>query len=98
MDTTRPSPATLIALQTADMRRHFPRILSCHARIDVTGEGLTERFSVELDIRLPQRQCLIPGEARHDALAAIHAAFTQAREHLASSAWAQTAQEAEKTR
>jgi hypothetical protein len=98
MDTTKPSPATLIALQTADLRRHFPRILGCQARMDVAGEGLTERFSVVLDIRMPQRQCMIAGEARHDALAAIYAAFTQAREHLASFAWAQAPLEAETTR
>lgn len=82
MDTATPTIDHLIEHQVAELRRRFPRVLSCRTRMDAFGEGLTSRYSLELDIRLPERQCLIAGEARHDAHAAVYSAFEQAQRRL----------------
>jgi hypothetical protein len=86
MDTFHESPQALIAHHCAELRREFPRIESCEARLGSAGDDLALRHSLALDIRLPQRQLLVCGEARHDALAAVHAAFDQARGRLADGA------------
>jgi hypothetical protein len=79
----RNSVSALIAHEIAELRGDFPRVSSCRAKIEALGEGLTQRFSLALDIRLPQCQLLVCGEDRHDALAAVFAAFEQARRRLA---------------
>jgi hypothetical protein len=84
MDAFHESPQALIAHHCAELRRQFPRIERCSARLGSAGEDLALRHSLALDIRLPQRQLLVCGEARHDALAAIHAAFDEARRRLAN--------------
>jgi ribosome-associated translation inhibitor RaiA len=82
MDTAKPTVDHLIDRQTAELRHDFPGVLDCRARMDTSGEGLTQRFSLELDVRLSQGQCLVAGESHHDALAAIYAAFNEARTRL----------------
>lgn len=74
----------------AVIRRDFDRLKSEHADLrdcrialeTVNGAGLP-RFCAHLELRLPQRQVIISGEARETALDALHAALAAARRHLA---------------
>jgi hypothetical protein len=78
----RHSVDALIAHETAALRSAFPLIDACCAGIEILNEGLAARFSVGLDIRLPESQVLVSGEAKHDAFAAVFAAFEHARQRL----------------
>jgi hypothetical protein len=68
--------------ETAELRSCHPRITTCHSALAQWSEGAQRRYSVNLDIRWPQHQSLIAGEARDSAEAAIAAAFQAARERL----------------
>jgi ribosome-associated translation inhibitor RaiA len=68
--------------EIADLRCALPRVTDCHsALVHWNVQGLP-RYSLQLDIRLPQHQTLIAGEPRDSAEAAISAAFSTARERL----------------
>lgn len=68
--------------ETAQLRALFPRITACHTALVQWREGDAVRWSLHLDIRWPQHQTLLGGEARDSAEAAIDAAFRQAKERL----------------
>jgi hypothetical protein len=68
--------------ETAQLRAQFPRITACHTALVQWRHGDALRWSLHLDIRWPQHQTLLSGEARDSAEAAIDAAFRQARERL----------------
>lgn len=79
----RTSIDALIGHESAALRNEFPRVDECRARLESLSEDLAQRFSLGLDIRLPQSQLLVCGKAKHDAHAAVYAAFEEARERLA---------------
>lgn len=62
--------------EIAELRTAYPSIT--HARGGVEG-----RYSVWLDVRLPQHQSLISGPLHEDFNAALRAAFAAARLRLA---------------
>ena len=68
--------------ETAQLRAQFPRITACHTALVQWRHGDALRWSLHLDIRWPQHQTLLSGEAHDSAEAAIDAAFRQARERL----------------
>jgi hypothetical protein len=78
----RDSLDALIAHESAALREAFPQISGCRARIETLSEGEARRYSVLLDIRLPEHQSLISGKSKHDTHAAVHAAFEEARRQL----------------
>lgn len=71
-----------IEQETVQLRAGFPHIKDCHSALVQWKEGDATRYSLHLDIRWPQHQTLISGQARDSAEAAIGAAFQAARERL----------------
>ena len=78
----RDSLDALIAHESAELRAAFPQISKCRARMETLNEGESRRYSLLLDIHLPQHQSLISGKSKHDAHAAVFAAFEEARRRL----------------
>jgi hypothetical protein len=68
--------------ETAELRVRFPGITDCHTALVQWRQGEATRWSLHLDIRWPQHQTLVSGEARDSAEAAIEAAFRQAKERI----------------
>ena len=62
--------------QHADLR-------DCRVALKMVGGDVSPCFSAHLDLRLPQRQVIISGEARDTAADALRAALEAARRHLA---------------
>ena len=71
-----------IEQETVQLRAGFPHIEHCHSALVQWKDGDDPRYSLYLDIRWPQHQTLISGQARDSAEAAIGAAFQAARERL----------------
>jgi hypothetical protein len=70
----------------ADLRAAYPRISACHAMLEDWQEGPEPRWSLRIDVRWPQHQCLISGPARPSAEQAVQAAFDAAVRSLTSHA------------
>jgi hypothetical protein len=68
--------------ETADLRARHPQVTDCHTALVQWNDGGERRYSLMLDIRSPNRQTLVSGEARDSADAAIDAAFRTAKERL----------------
>jgi hypothetical protein len=71
-----------IEQETVQLRAGFPHVTHCHTALVQWKDGDVKRYSLHLDIRWPQHQTLISGQARDSAEAAIGAAFQVARERL----------------
>ena len=71
-----------IEQETVQLRAAFPCIRDCLTALVQWNEGDAARYSLHLDIRWPQHQTLISGQARDSAEAAVGAAFQAARERL----------------
>jgi len=71
-----------IEQETVQLRAAFPAIQHCHTALVQWKEDDAARYSLHLDIRWPQHQTLVSGQARDSAEAAIGAAFQAARERL----------------
>lgn len=78
----RDSLDALIAHESAALREAFPQVSWCRAQLETLSEGEARRYSVLLDIRLPEHQSLISGKSKHDTHAAVYAAFEEARRQL----------------
>ena len=74
--------------ETADLRARYPHITDCRSALVQWSEAGEKRYSLNLDIRWPQHQSLISGEAKDEAGAAIAAAFARARQRVQEAAWA----------
>lgn len=74
--------------ETAELRSRYPHIIDCHSAMVKWDEGGEKRYSLGLDIRWPQHQTLVSGEAKDSAPAAIAAAFLTARQRVDQAAWA----------
>ena len=77
-----------IAHESAELRTAYPQVTDCRTALVQWAEGGKKRYSLKLDIRWPQHQTLISGEAMDDAGAAIAAAFARARQRVEEAAWA----------
>jgi len=78
----REAPQARIQHESAELMARYPHISVCRAVLDEWQEGSERRYSLSLDIRGPQHQTLISGEAKASAAAAIGAAFKKARRRL----------------
>ena len=74
--------------ESAELRALYPHIQTCHSAMVQWDDSGEKRYSLHLDIRWPQHQTLVSGEARDDAGAAIAAAFATARQRVDQAAWA----------
>jgi len=70
----------------ADLRAAYPRISACSAKLEDWREAAEPRWSLRIDARWPQHQCLISGPARASAEQAVQAAFDAAVHSLTSHA------------
>ena len=68
--------------ETAQLRSLHPRITACHTALVQWRDGDATRYSLHLDMRWPQHQTLVSGEARDTPEAAIEAALQAAKEQL----------------
>ena len=74
--------------EAAELRSLYPHIGKCHSALVRWTEPERSRYSLCLDIRWPQHQTLVSGEAKDDAHAAIDAGFRTARQRVQEAAWA----------
>ena len=70
----------------AELRAAYPRISACQASLEDWHEGAEPRWSLRIEVRWPQHQCLISGPARASAEQAVQAAFDTAVRSLTSHA------------
>jgi hypothetical protein len=68
--------------ETAELRARYPHITDCRTALVKWDDAGKKRYSLNLDIRWPQHQTLLNGEAMDEAGAAIAAAFTRARQRV----------------
>jgi hypothetical protein len=68
--------------ETAEMRVLHPYVTHCHPALVEWNDAGVRRYSLALDIRWPQHQTLVSGEAEDSAEAAISTAFHSARQRL----------------
>jgi hypothetical protein len=61
--------------EIAELRSRFPHIIDCHSAMVKWDDGGDKRYALRLDIRWPQHQTLVSGEAKDSVAAAIAAAF-----------------------
>ncbi len=78
----RESLQARIELELARLKAHFPRITACRGTLDEWQEAGDSRYALRLDIRLPQHQTLLSGEAKDNPLAALRAALAAAERRL----------------
>jgi hypothetical protein len=65
-----------------ELKQAFPAITECRLDVRMVNGDTLPRFSVHLDLRLPQRQIIVSGEPRKTMLGALHAALGTARAQL----------------
>ncbi len=74
--------------ESAELRARYPHITDCRTALVQWNDAGKKRYSLKLDIRWPEHQTLLSGEAMDDAGAAITAAFARARQRVQEAAWA----------
>ncbi len=74
--------------ESAELRARYPHITDCRTALVQWNDAGKKRYSLKLDIRWPEHQTLLSGEAMDDADAAITAAFARARQRVQEAAWA----------
>ena len=72
--------------ESAELRALYPHIKDCLTAMVQWSEGGEKRYALGLDIRWPQHQTLISGEAKDSAAAAIAAAFHTAHQRVREAA------------
>lgn len=78
----RESLEARIQLEIAELRARFPHVSACRSALDEWQEDGNSRYALRLDIRGPQHQTLVSGEAKDNPLGALHAALDAARRRL----------------
>jgi len=68
--------------EVAEFQARFPQISACRTTLEEWKEEGASRYSLRLDIRWPQHQTLVSGEAKDDPLGAVRAALESARRQL----------------
>jgi len=74
--------------ETAELHALYPHIEKCHTALVRWTDPEGSHYSLGLDIRWPQHQTLVSGEAKDSPTAAIAAAFATARQRVREAAWA----------
>jgi hypothetical protein len=74
--------------ESAELRALYPHIKDCQAALRRWSDAEGVHHSLHLDIRWPQHQSLVSGEAHADAAVAIEAGFRTARQRVQHAAWA----------
>ena len=74
--------------ESADLRARYPHVTACNTALVQWDEAGKKRYSLRLDLRWPEHQTLLNGDAMDDAGAAIAAAFARARQRVQEAAWA----------
>ena len=73
--------------ESAELRARYPHVTECRTALVQLNEAGKKRYSLKLDLRWPQHQTLLNGDAMDDAGAAISAAFARARQRVEEAAW-----------
>lgn len=73
--------------ESAELRARFPHITECRSALVQWNEAGKKIYSLKLDLRWPQHQTLLAGDATEDAGAAIATAFAHARQRVQEAAW-----------
>lgn len=68
--------------EIAEFQARFPQIRACRSTLDEWQDEGGSRYALRLDIRWPEHQTLVSGEAKDSPLAAVHAALDAARQLL----------------
>ena len=74
--------------ESTELRARYPHVTDCQSMLVQWNEAGKKRYSLKLDIRWPQHQTLLNGEAMDDAGAAISSAFARARQRMHEAGWA----------
>jgi hypothetical protein len=74
--------------ESAELRARYPHITDCRTALVRWNEAGKKRYSLKLDLRWPQHQTLLNGDAMDDVGAAISAAFARARQRVQEASWA----------
>jgi hypothetical protein len=74
--------------ESAELRARYPQITACRSALVQWNEAGKKRYSLKLDVRWPQHQTLLNGDAMDEVGAAISAAFARARQHVQETAGA----------
>lgn len=74
--------------ESTELHALYPHIKNCHTALVRWTDPEGSHYSLCLDIRWPQHQTLVSGEAKDSPAAAIAAAFTTARQRVHEAAWA----------
>ena len=72
----------------AELRALYPHIRTCHTALVRWTNADGPHYSLHVDVRWPDHQTLVSGEAKDSAEAAIDAGFRNARDRLQEAAWA----------
>jgi hypothetical protein len=80
----RESLQALVQHELVELQARFPRIGVCRSTLDEWQEDEASRYALRLDIRWPQHQTLVSGDAKDNPLDAVRAAFDAARAQLQS--------------
>jgi len=68
--------------EVAEFQARFPQITACRSTLDEWLEEGRCRYALRLDIRWPEHQTLVSGEAQDSPLGAAHSALESARRQL----------------
>ena len=68
--------------EVAEFQARFPAIAACRSTLDEWLEDGRTRYSLRLDIRWPEHQTLLTGEAKDSPLGAVRAALEAAQRQL----------------
>lgn len=68
--------------ELAEFQARFPQISACRSTLDEWQEDGRSRYALRLDIRWPEHQTLVSGEAKDSPLGALRAALESARREL----------------
>ena len=71
-----------------ELRALYPHIKTCDTALVRWTDAAGPHYSLRIDVRWPNHQTLVCGEARDSAEAAIDAGFRKARERVHEAAWA----------
>jgi hypothetical protein len=74
--------------ETAELCTLYPHIKDCYSAMVHWTDAEGSHYSLSLDIRWPQHQTLVSGEAKDSAAAAVESGFRTARLRVHEATWA----------
>lgn len=72
--------------ELAEFQACFPQIRACRSTLDEWQDEDGSHYALRLDIRWPEHQTLLSGEAKDNPLGAVRAALDAARRQLQQAA------------